>query len=76
MKLNITKEWLERQASLEEGLEASTGGTSLEEVERIASALEQTPNDRKYLAAAFGSLIAFLRNRGGWSLSQLAEKAD
>lgn len=75
MDHKITKEWLLRQASLEDGLEVSTGGTTLEELERLANALEQTPSEQKYFATAFGALITLLRNRSGWSIAQLAKKA-
>jgi transcriptional regulator with XRE-family HTH domain len=72
----FTKEWLEKQSALEEGLEASTGSMDLAELERQANALEQTPQDQQCFATTFGTLIYFLRHSKRWSRSQLASKAD
>src|SRR2546426_11731448 len=76
MKMKTTRRWLEKRAKLEEGVDVLAGGMKLEELARAANALRQTPSERKCFATAFGTLIYFLRHQRGWSLSQLARKAE
>ena len=81
MKLNLSKEWLEKRAAAEEGHEVSTGRMDLEGLLAERRVIEQssTPNtsiDIEAPRTAFGRLLNVWRRKKGIRLDQLAEQAD
>jgi HTH-type transcriptional regulator, competence development regulator len=76
MKISIPKEWLLDRAHLEEGLEIGAGAPrylAMPAPAHIADGEELTTIEQRL---AFGRFVALMRRKHGWSVQQLAAKAD
>lgn len=76
MKFSIPKEWLLSRAHLEEGLEIGAGAPRhLAKLEPATTAggQELTTIEQRL---SFGRFVALMRRKQGWSVQQLAEKAE
>src|SRR5579871_3354117 len=75
MKINIPKEWILYRASREEGLEIGAGApTKLGQSEVSRSALEDIATIEQRLS--FGRFVSLMRRKSGWTIQQLAQRAD
>jgi transcriptional regulator with XRE-family HTH domain len=75
MKMNIPKEWFEESAQLERGL-SDEAGTPSSFLKGTAVAEPKAPAMGPELRVAFGRFVELKRRSLGFSVEQLAEKAD
>src|SRR6266446_2769866 len=76
MKIEITKEWLLSRAHLEEGLEIGAGSPrsfAQSEVPQLGTAENIATIERRL---TFGYFIALMRRKHGWTIKELANRAE
>jgi len=76
MKINIPKEWILNRASREEGLEIGAG--SPRQLAQSEVSRPPAPEDivRIEQRLSFGHFVALMRRKSGWTVQQLAQRAD
>ncbi len=75
MKLAITREWFERKAKLEGDLEIAAGMLARDPSPEEAATRPTAETDME-TRFAFGSLVEYMRRKGGFTMERLAEKAS
>jgi transcriptional regulator with XRE-family HTH domain len=80
MKMKITQEWLLKNAQRDQDLEVTAGFLSEDKVNAVYGSQQQEQEgqieDIESRLAALAKLVNIQRRIKGWSLEQLAEKAD
>jgi len=76
MRLNLDKEWYERKARQEEGLEVGAGAPAESRCLVREAELPYQSASESNLARAFSLLIHLRRRELKWSLEELATRAD
>jgi hypothetical protein len=76
MKISIPKEWLLSRAHLEEGLEIGAGASPHLSTPAPAYIVGSEKLTTIKQRLAFGLFVTLMRRKFGWSIQQLAEKAE
>ena|SRR3990167_4271731 len=76
MRFEVKREWLERRLAVGDDAEVMAGVADLDKLKREVAALSVTPGSLEGSATQFGRVIRFIREKKGWSISDLARKAD
>jgi HTH-type transcriptional regulator, competence development regulator len=79
MKMNFSKEWLNKRAKLEENRDVSAGTLNLNALQAVSSAAKGEPisvsSEAETPNLAFGRLINLWRRKKGLRIDEMAEKA-
>lgn len=80
MKMKITKEWLLKNADRDEDLEVTAGFLSDDKLNAVYGSQKKEQGDQiedyESRMAALAQVVNFGRRSHGWTLEQLADKAD
>jgi transcriptional regulator with XRE-family HTH domain len=76
MKIEIAKDWLLSRAPREEGLEIGAG--SLRHLSRVEAQHPTEPEDVATIEQrlSFGHFVGLMRRKHGWTIQQLAQRAE
>ncbi len=76
MKLQISREWLERKLQQGDDADAGAGGTPLEQFKKDMKQRTVTPAVLAEVPTDLGKVLRFVREQRGWTRSELADLAD
>lgn len=80
MKMKITKEWLLKNAERDQDLEVTAGFLSDDKLDAVYGSQKQEQEDQiediESRLVALAKLVNIRRRINGWTLEQLADKAD
>lgn len=76
MKLQISREWLERKLQQGEDADVGAGGTSLGQFKKDMQQRTVTPAVLSKVPTELGKVLRFVREQRGWTRSELADLAD
>lgn len=76
MKLQISREWLERKLQQSDDADAGAGGTSLDQFKKDMQQRTVTPAVLAEVPTELGKVVRFVREQRGWTRSELADLAD
>lgn len=76
MKLQISREWLERRLQQGDDADVGAGGTSLEKFKKDMKQRTVTPAVLAKVPTDLGRVVRFVREQRGWTRSELADLAD
>ena len=76
MKLQVSREWLERKLQQGNDANVGAGGTSLEEFKKDMQQRTVTPAVIAEVPTELGQVLRFVREQRGWTRSELADLAD
>jgi HTH-type transcriptional regulator, competence development regulator len=75
MKLDITKEWFEKNLDKEDKAIVSAGSFCASKLDALEQPSRRQPSDSCAVQSAFGMLISLSRRKKGWSAEKLSELA-
>ena len=76
MKLQISREWLERKLQQGDDADVAAGGTPLEQFKTDMKQRTVTPAVLAEVPTDLGKVVRFVREQRGWTKSELADLAD
>jgi len=76
MKLQISREWLERKLQQGDDADVGAGGTPLEQFKKDMKQRTVTPAVLAEVPTDLGKVVRFVREQRGWARSELADLAD
>jgi transcriptional regulator with XRE-family HTH domain len=76
MKLHISREWLEQKLRQGDDADVGAGGTPLEQFKKEMQQRTVTPAALAEAPTELGQVLRYVRERRGWTRSELAELAD
>lgn len=76
MKLKVTHEWLDSVLARCDDAVVGAGGTPLEQFMHDVERRVVTPRSLSNTPTTLGRVIRFVREKNGWSRSELAQRAD
>lgn len=76
MKLQISREWLERKLQQGDDADVGAGGTPLEQFKKDMKQRTVTPAVLAEVPTDLGKVLRFVREQRGWTRSELADLAD
>jgi transcriptional regulator with XRE-family HTH domain len=76
MKLQISREWLERKLQQGDDADVGAGGTPPEQFKKDMQQRTVTPAVLDHVPTELGKVIRFVREQRGWTRSELADLAD
>jgi transcriptional regulator with XRE-family HTH domain len=76
MKLQISREWLERKLQQGDDADVGAGGTPLEKFKKDMKQRTVTPAVLADVPTDLGKVVRFVREQRGWTRSELADLAD
>lgn len=76
MKLQISREWLERKLQQGDDADVGAGGTPLEQFKKDMQQRTVTPAVLAQVPTELGKVLRFVREQRGWTRSELADLAD
>jgi transcriptional regulator with XRE-family HTH domain len=76
MKLQISREWLERKLQQGDDADVGAGGTPLDQFKKDMKQRTVTPAVLDEAPTDLGKVLRFVREQRGWTRSELADLAD
>lgn len=76
MKLNISREWLERKLQQSDDAYVGASGTPLEQFKKEMQQRTVSPAVLAHVPTELGKVLRFVREQRGWTRAELADLAD